>query len=294
MAGVGRFVLIATAAWLIMALRTAAAEGELVNPHWQAGECQACHQGEPSASTLRSEGDINALCGSCHETDLVEAYIHAVGMEPPKPFLERMPEAFSSAVARGGGKVTCIACHDLPMQCKEERRGEQERNPRFFREGPYRSRTELCFKCHDAEEYTRHNPHDQISESGELNSEQCFYCHNATPDRENASSIDDVTFSIEEDLSQLCTRCHIWSPHPVGAEHLVVPTLQTKRRMRRRSKAAGAMMPLDPNSGKIICATCHNPHERGVQLYDRAGNGADAPQRLRMEGMVICLSCHDK
>ena len=54
-------------------------------------------------------------------------------------------------------------------------------------------------------------------------------------------------------------------------------------------------MPLEPGTGKIFCATCHNPHERGIQFIAEADRGADNTQRLRAgrEG-GICLMCHLK
>ena len=40
------------------------------------------------------------------------------------------------------------------------------------------------------------------------------------------------------------------------------------------------------------CATCHNPHERGVIRVAAAAKGADEQKRLR--GRKLCLLCHDK
>ena len=53
--------------------------------------------------------------------------------------------------------------------------------------------------------------------------------------------------------------------------------------------------PLEPASGRIFCATCHNPHERGVQRDARVDRGADGYKRLRtVGGETICSNCHDK
>ena len=54
------------------------------------------------------------------------------------------------------------------------------------------------------------------------------------------------------------------------------------------------ILPLVPR-GKISCATCHNPHELGVQRRSEADAGADSHKRLRISKMNsgICLGCHD-
>jgi predicted CXXCH cytochrome family protein len=278
---------------------------QIPNPHWREDACPACHRGAPTEQdhALRS-GDINRLCNNCHDVASVHSYIHAVGMAPSVEKRNRMPEPFRQAVARGGGVVTCITCHDLPMQCRKERFGERELNPLFFRGGPFRDRTDLCFNCHDPARYERLNPHDQISDEGELNQQRCQVCHNITPNRREVKSIDDVSFNVTGDLTPLCTGCHPWRPHPGGswaqfsgnhANHLVVPPEKILKRIKEAERQRDVVLPLEPGSGRVFCATCHNPHERGVQRYGRADRGADGFKRLRYAGGVpICMNCHDK
>ena len=282
---------------------------QVPNPHWRTDACNACHMGAAAAGgkmpPLRTE-DIDGLCGNCHDPSMVAEYIHAVGMEPPDEFLDRMPDDFLAALERGGQVITCIMCHDLPLQCEEKRFPQQEINPFFFRGGPYTERTDLCFNCHDPEDYERYNPHDQVTDEGELDTEQCFFCHNTTPNRTVVRSIDDVSFNVAEELEKLCTGCHPYQPHPGGSwfsstgnregggpNHLKVPPERIRRRMEKMVRETGAVMPLEPETGRIFCATCHNPHERGVQYYPRADVGADGYKRLRRGKFEICMACHD-
>ncbi len=282
---------------------------EIPATHWQPDSCPACHVGEAAGpgemAPLRKE-NINELCDNCHNAAVVAEYIHAVGMEPPEDFLERMPEDFLNAVERGGGVVSCITCHDMPLQCKQELFPQREINPLFFRGGPYAERTNLCFQCHDPKDYERYNPHDQITDEGELDTEQCFFCHNVTPNRAQAKSIDDVTFNVAEDLKMLCTGCHPYKPHPGGVwyqprgnlagggpNHLREPPPEIAERMQRMQAKEGTIMPLDKSTGRIFCATCHNPHERGVQYLRKADVGADGYKRLRRGKYEICMTCHD-
>lgn len=282
---------------------------EVPYPHWRPDGCPACHLGTPKRNNakLRSR-DINTLCNDCHDTVSVHSYIHAVGMVPSAEKTERMPKQFRQAIKRGGGVLTCIACHDLPIQCIRERIGERKLNLMFFRGGPYEDRTDLCFNCHNPEHYARLNPHDQISDEGELNTEVCLVCHSVAPNRRAAKSIDDVKFNVTEDLAVLCTGCHTWTPHPGGSwasfasnsdyrgpNHLVKPPEEILKNLKRSELRGDIVLPLDPSTGKIFCATCHNPHERGVQRYARTDHGADGIRRLRITpGMPICNNCHDK
>lgn len=282
---------------------------EVPNPHWRADACVACHlekaEEDGKMPPLRTT-DYNGLCGNCHDPSLVAEYIHAVDIEPPDEFLDRMPEDFLAALDRGGGVLTCIACHDLPVHCDERSFEQAEINPLFFRGGPYSSRTDLCFNCHDPEDYERYNPHDQVTDEGELDTEQCFFCHNVTPNRSAAKSIEDVTFNVVEDLKQLCTGCHPYSPHPGGSwfgatgnkigggpNHLKVPPEKIRRRLEVMEAKSGTVMPREPRTGSIFCATCHNPHERGVQFIREADVGADGYKRLRRGKFEICLACHE-
>ncbi len=282
---------------------------EVPNPHWRVDACVACHlekaEEDGKMPPLRTT-DYNGLCGNCHDPSLVAEYIHAVDIEPPDEFLDRMPEDFLAALDRGGGVLTCIACHDLPVHCDERSFEQAEINPLFFRGGPYSSRTDLCFNCHDPEDYERYNPHDQVTDEGELDTEQCFFCHNVTPNRSAAKSIEDVTFNVVEDLKQLCTGCHPYSPHPGGSwfgatgnkigggpNHLKVPPEKIRRRLEVMEAKSGTVMPREPRTGSIFCATCHNPHERGVQFIREADVGADGYKRLRRGKFEICLACHE-
>jgi cytochrome c peroxidase len=51
------------------------------------------------------------------------------------------------------------------------------------------------------------------------------------------------------------------------------------------------VLPLDQD-GKVICVTCHNPHQKGLIPDQRAGaTGAGAIHRHRLAGNM-CIKCH--
>jgi predicted CXXCH cytochrome family protein len=274
---------------------------QIPNPHWRADGCPACHRGTPTKSAVKlRDTDMNRLCNTCHEAISPHSYIHPVGMTLSREMESGMPKSFQQAVKRDNGKLTCNTCHDLPMQCLPARTRERGLNPLFFRDGPFKARTELCYRCHQARAYARLNPHDQLSDTGVLREDRCLVCHQHVPDRTGVEDAREVDFTVTGDLSSLCTGCHLWIPHPGGAfsfssregpNHLVVPSDGVARRMQRMQREHNITLPLDPHSGKVTCGTCHNAHEQGV-LPAAAGKGADSKARLR--GPDMCGLCHEK
>jgi len=277
--------------------------GDIPNPHWRDSACQACHSGKPGSKDKKlNTGNIIKMCNNCHSELSVHDLIHPVGMIPTKKMLEQMPASFRRAIKRGGGKMTCISCHDLPMQCLNERRQEKNFNPRFFLKGPYRDRTALCFKCHDKSKYKRLNAHEQISDNGEIDERKCRLCHKDVEKLKTAKPDMDIDFNVADDnLSAMCTGCHINMPHPGGGisfrnkgkpDHLVTPGKDMFSYMQKQQKKNNIELPLQQLDNKISCVTCHDPHEQGV--IKTKGRVGPEDKRLRMKRVKLCLQCHDK
>ena len=274
----------------------------IANPHWQPGACQTCHTKTPTKQSLYlRDAPSEKLCNSCHETISSHSYIHPVGMRVDKKMLKRMPVSFRKAIATEQGRVGCRTCHDLTMTCLPKRAKEKLTNPRFFREGPYKTRTDICYLCHDAKQYQRLNPHDQLTKSGKVREDICLICHEDGSKLKTATNFDQVDFNEKEDLSNMCIGCHPYQPHPGGTfsvsskgppDHLVKPNKRFVTHMEKMAKKNGIVLPLTPGSGKIFCGTCHNPHQKGVIKTAAAARGAGTPKRLRMQQM--CANCHDK
>lgn len=281
---------------------------QMKNPHWRVDSCQACHKEKPKKNNLKRNNlklhtsDINKLCNSCHTSVSKHSYIHPFGMTPSKKIMKNMPASFKKAVKRGDGKLTCISCHDLPMTCLPAKKSKQGLNPLFFREGPYDTRTELCYRCHDKSKYKRLNPHDQIDKNGKLNVKTCTICHKSTDKLKTAKNITEVDFNYDGDLSSMCAGCHPVKPHPGGSfsffsskkgpNHLVKPPEEILKHKIKMEQKNDIILPLDPGNGKVFCGTCHNPHEKGVIKVKAAAKGADEKKRLRMQ--KICTNCHNK
>jgi hypothetical protein len=279
------------------------ARAQVPDPHWRGDGCIACHVRKPDKRGLHLRSkDVDALCNNCHTTVSFHSYIHPTGIRPEQKMLKQMSSGFRAAVKRAKGKLSCITCHDLPKQCLGDKL-QQQREPRFFRGGPYDTRSAICYQCHDAKAYARLNPHDQIDKQGHLREERCGVCHRTLKGLAQATTLEQVDFNLKDNLSAMCTGCHPYKPHPGGgfsfsrkkqeaSNHLVVPTPEIFKRMQQQQAANQLLMPLDTSTGKIYCATCHNPHEKGVIHNVAAAKGAGSDKRLRT--VEICEQCHDK
>ena len=278
-----------------------------VNPHWATEEssCLQCHDKVPEDDSdlgLKYNGDINLLCNRCHITISKDKYIHSSGMLPTQAMLEKMPEDFLGGL-NDEGKITCAVCHEMKYQCLSEEFHRRKDNRLFHRGAPYEKRTDLCYNCHQRNKYKKFNPHNQINDEGELDTEVCTYCHDRVPDRKTAKSIADVSFDSNR-VDKICLRCHTNDAYAAGCVmgfeengspiyHAAKPDAEMVKRMGQREDEA--ILPLELVTGNVFCGTCHNPHELGVQPRNEANIGADAHKRLRIgkENSKICLGCHD-
>ncbi len=270
------------------------------NPHWQADACDACHvEASPTAenSVLRAAPD-DGLCLGCHTAASGSASRHRSTLPVTDDMKNRMPASLQMSL--DDGRVVCETCHDLPAQCLSTRRNEQLTNPMFVRDGPFRQRSDSCYLCHDEKAYAKLNPHDQFSGQGKRRDKACLLCHTEI-DAAGDEAINYLTFNVGNDLSKMCTGCHPVAPHPGAtfsfstagsSDHLVVPSPAMRRRMEETAAANGTRLPLEPSTGRIFCATCHNPHDRSLPDYSAAVVNAGDSHRLRLKD--ICIACHDK
>ncbi len=177
---------------------------------------------------------------------------------------------------------------------------------------------DVCFKCHKKNKYKICDPHTQLNEKGDIIREKCLYCHPEKPDEKSATfKIHRPEVKFNRNPEVLCLGCHsrqYYLAHPVNANHLLKPSTEMLAMMKEAEKRFSIILPLN-YEGKIMCATCHNPHERGVIPTERdAAKGASEKSRIRLPGQAerdaakgasekymtrltsyadkICLACH--
>lgn len=263
-----------------------------IDPHFTGDYCDVCHEQTPQKDGekyLKYGGDYVQLC-RCHNYT-PGTYIHPVFIKPSEEKMASIPDDFPLEK----GEITCKTCHDMYEQCQANprlriRAKHHRRERMFLRGGRFRTRTEICFKCHDESKYKMLDPHNQLTAEGEIVVEKCLYCHKEKPDA-NTSSYRDV--QLIGNLRVLCQRCHgLLNRHPANINHFVQPSNETYIRMSIMKLKYGIVLPLD-DEAKLTCITCHNPHERGVIPAERAGaKGAGKHFRHRLSN--ICQSCHEK
>jgi hypothetical protein len=255
--------------------------------HYTGKYCTECHVKIPQKkgdALLKFGGDFSQLC-RCHGYT-PGTYIHPVDVEPSEEKKAKIPVR---EMPLQNGKITCLTCHDMYMQCEYNPRLKQL-NKLFLRGAPFAHRTDICFKCHDEKKYKMLDPHNQFDADHNIVVEKCLYCHVEKPNVE-FSTFEDV--ELVGNLEVLCQRCHGERDHPSGKNHLRVPSANTLRIMREGERLFNIVLPLDDN-GKVSCPTCHNPHEKGVIPAERAGaKGASEKFRHRLPGN-ICMACHQK
>ncbi|MEN8264952.1 MAG: hypothetical protein ABFR82_15990, partial [Nitrospirota bacterium] len=254
-----------------------------LNVHYTGRYCEECHMRTPEKGDafLKFAGDFNQLCW-CHNYTSMN-YIHPIGGGPSEEKKIKVPGEFPLQ----NGKLTCSSCHNIYLQCQESQ--ETSGNEKFLRGAPYSTREEICFRCHDADQYKKLNPHEQLDSEGQIIKEKCLYCHIEKPD-EKVAYFEDV--NLIGDMKLLCQNCHnIRERHPAGRDHFLEPTPGILKAMNRMEVRFRMIFPLDKD-GKVTCITCHNPHEKGVIPAERIGaKGAGEQYRHRLpQGM--CKACH--
>ena len=264
------------------------ARSRSINPHWQDLMCVSCHlKQRPTKedATLAGTGDINEICNRCHHSEFARIEIHPVGITPSKNI--RIP----SEMPLKDGKLTCETCHESSLQQSAHGTSSVGReNPDFLRNSQL-SRTEFCVLCHIRESYRRLNPHKQRDQEGRIKEESCLFCHAVRPDV-TVFGMENVKFIIENP-NEYCVGCHpgFDKRHPSGGSHLVEPSETILKALKTSVDRIGVELPL--YRGKIVCATCHNPHEEGVIEIPAAAQGAQRQNKLRlMPGMNQCIGCH--
>ncbi|MFQ5646697.1 MAG: hypothetical protein ACE5GM_07190, partial [bacterium] len=153
------------------------------------------------------------------------------------------------------------------------------------------NRYSLCYQCHLIEKYRQFSPHKkQINENGSINKEMCLYCHTKVPDRE---SIEPMDFKLRGRLEKQCINCHpgfnIYHPAEVQHYGQRIPK-KIRKRIDNLLNQGTIFIPTKAN--RLVCSSCHNPHEKGVNFNKLSKRGADERSRLRFFGYEVCNACH--
>ena len=258
--------------------------GEEVDQHVVA--CKTCHEGKAEAGnpSLKYPENPSKTCKGCHIE--ANAGIHHPSSTVPGPF--GSTGEIDSGFRLYDGKMECLTCHQI-HSAADYLRGTKY----FLAGGPYGDRRDICFRCHNWEEYKKTNPHKSMIYDGyKLDYGTCLICHATPPDPE-VDREGDVKFRAS--IPFLCWRCHQPMGGPLFKEHfLKKPSKKTFGAMRLSKKRHDKLIPLD-YKGRLTCSSCHNPHQPGVMVDGKAKEGAGkrGRQRFGIQGTTnFCGTCH--
>lgn len=243
--------------------------------------CSTCHDGRPDIGNPKLEKPDNPSerCRDCHGYNK-EGDHHPLSLiSGPTGDTALIDPSFKLY----SGNMECLTCHHIHAG---EDYGRGTRN--FLVGGPYTDRREICFRCHTKEAYKDMDPHnDMLEKNGELKQSTCLVCHAEVPDPE-VDRTRDVKFRAT--VAFLCWRCHpLMARDFMGKHYLKRPSERRFAEMRWSEEDHNLILPLD-SSGRVTCSTCHNPHQPGVMVDEKAKKGAGTNKRLRSDNM--CIECH--
>ena len=265
---------------LVFSSKTLAAE--LVYPHWTGKHCTECHVAE-KIPELRCDGDVNELCNRCHGNEPpVCTAVHRKKSMLSDAMLDTIPPDWPHA----DGIISCLTCHAVQVQMHVNAIAEKE-NRNFLRGAVSGDLSSFCFNCHDKERFKKTDPH-QGSMSNEKQS-YCYRCHTG-----DLPSGFDICFeaSLKTKSPSLCLGCHgdVSTGHMVH-EQLEAESLEKYEAPLLRLEDEGIELPLA--DGRMHCATCHNPHPKGIIGRKEAAIGAGEKYFLRISSVHdLCMVCH--
>jgi len=188
------------------------------------------------------------------------------GMKPPKDF-----------PLNDQNQIDCKTCHGIKDIEKTPIDKVDKKAHNFHRGGPYKNLRDFCFKCHEKKDYQRPNIHKLLDDKGKFDKKACEYCHKKALDPTKKIDREKLEFRLPP--QKLCFGCHLKTPHLNALTHQVKPDEKMVKRIKKAEQKHAVILPLD-SDGKIMCATCHSPHEPGVIDKDKPAGKQVADAKL--------------
>jgi predicted CXXCH cytochrome family protein len=263
------------------------------SPHWRLDRCNVCHTGNGAPAAI-PRSQIDALCLQCHDGHVARAERHPIGRSFDAPNVVK-PQGWPTV----DGRLGCVTCHDIVRACLHAGQRPTQ-NLGFVRGYDANAPLQQCANCHETAAFHKYNPHKMVTADGQVREASCRFCHT------RAMPHGDVTrtgaSALRADRITLCISCHhthvdYFDPGHIGA---TVPPAMKAYMARRDGAAAPVRFPLGQHD-RVVCSTCHNPHEAGVfapqsPLSFGARRLDDKHVRLEFRGLGkdVCLGCHQK
>lgn len=286
--------------------------GRAENPHWSENGCRHCHRLEENRVLPVDQKSVNELCWKCHDGKQAAREVHPVGRLFSGEQVRR-PEGWPAP----GGALSCLTCHNVRLACDRPYPRPTLRGS-FLRPVSGQGPTAFCGECHVAAFQPgagRFNVHRMLDGTGQRNLSVCRFCHLPSLDL-NGPPMRSGKPLLRADGISLCAACHTthvdyFEPGHIGHDVTepmrtrmlaLEPVLWAGRPLFPQSQPAGTEQPRLPleDNRRIVCATCHNPHQEGVfAQWSVLADGAVAPEqektyaRLRGLNKDLCYACHE-
>lgn len=186
---------------------------------------------------------------------------HLVNVKPPKDM--KVPDKLP---LDDEGKIDCKTCHGIKDIDKTAIDKVDREADDFHRGGPYKKLTDFCYLCHDKKDYQRPNIHNLLDDKGKYDKKDCEYCHRKVPDPKKEIKCDELELRLPPE--KLCWGCHLKAPHFNALIHQAEPDKEMRQRIEKSENKYKVILPLDGDD-KIMCVTCHSPHEQGLIEKDK-------------------------
>jgi len=158
-------------------------------------------------------------------------------------------------------EIDCQTCHGIKDMKEQDFKKVDKAADDFFREGPYKMLMDFCYRCHDDKQYQRNNIHKMLDKNARIIKKNCLYCHKETLDPEK--DIKSAELKLRLPAKNICYGCHLHTPHFNALNHQQKPDDDMKKQINKSEQKHKIIMPL-ADDGKIMCVTCHSPHQIDV------------------------------
>ncbi len=189
---------------------------------------------------------------------------HPVGITLPQNM--QVPDDFPLGKQQ---ELVCDTCHGVENLDQVPQAKVNTRVKNFLRSGPYdgsgKTLLDFCGNCHESrfkqKNMQRTNVHKMLDKQGKQIKKNCTYCHASVPDPVKDQDWRKLRFQISPE--KLCYGCHLKTTHLNAVQHQVKPSDKVLKQMQRSEQQKQLVLPLDKR-GKMMCVTCHSPHQQGV------------------------------
>jgi len=289
-------------------LKLSAAAGKKANKI----TCESCHigHGSPDNALLIKSSRNSSLCLACH-TD--KSMLTAQGQKKPghvvnaRPVSAIIPETLLNKGAKVGpsGQIICSTCHRV--------HGRQTGQHLLVMRDDQKAT--LCLACHTDKQTLAETGHNLIKSAPKVANLQgqtaaqagiCSACHLPHKPARDLAPGGDYTTGI-------CMSCHgkgqfaarpriFGQSHPLGVTPFAPPPAGDLYTPAAAHRGKLSLPLFDPSgvpaeSGKVTCATCHDPHRRQA-LAGRPSTAKENDNKpknlfLRQLAPALCEQCHE-